>query len=131
MSHYKTYQSMVDNEPSDENTYEVQTINNLQERQGVIAANRLVVVDNYTNWCGPCKTCAPGFANLAQKYNREGLCKLVKEDVDNKQPTPEPINGVPCFHFYIHGNFISDATVTGVDLQKVEQTVNDILSSFK
>ena len=83
MAQYKTYQALVgDEDKNDAPTYDVLSINTLEERQNIIGHNRLVVIDNHTDWCGPCQTCAPTFANMAQKYNREGICKLVKENVE-------------------------------------------------
>ena len=130
MAQYKTFSTIGkdDNAPVPESMADVPRISSLQERKSVIQNNKVVVIDNYADWCGPCKKCAPQFAKLAQKYTRPGLCVLVKENVDDKHGAyPVPISGVPCFHFYLNGHFQDEMTVTGGDMGILEQTLNRLL----
>ena len=130
MALYKTYTTMgIDpNEPKPESMADVHHVTSKQDRDNIIASNKIVVIDNYTDWCGPCKQCAPQYAVLAKTYNSPGLCVLVKEDVDTKiGGHPVPIRGVPCFHFYINGFFQKDMVVTGADINLVEQTLAKLL----
>lgn len=41
-----------------------------------IAANKLVVVDFSTSWCGPCNAIAPKFAEFAAKYQQAAFLKV-------------------------------------------------------
>ena len=45
--------------------------------------DRVVIVDFYADWCGPCKMLAPVFQELAK--DMDGTAKFVKVDVDNTQ----------------------------------------------
>ena len=67
------------------------------------------------------------YAELAKKYSG-GSCLLVKENADGVKDTPTPITGVPCFHFYLSGQHIPDATVTGANLEQVERNLNNLLN---
>jgi thiol-disulfide isomerase/thioredoxin len=131
MAQYKTFSTMGkdDNAPTPESMADVPRIGSSQERQALIQGNKVVVIDNYTDWCGPCKQCAPQFAVLAQKYVRPGLCALAKENVEDKHGGwPVAIRGVPCFHFYVNGHYQDEMTVAGADMGALEQTLQRLLA---
>ena len=131
MAQYKTFSTMGkdENDPDPSSMIEVPRIKSSENRKNLIQSNLVVVIDNYTDWCGPCKQCAPQFSVIAGKYSKPGVCAFAKENVEDKcGDWPENIRGVPCFHFYVNGQFISDATVTGADINQVEQTVKRLLS---
>ena len=130
MAQYKTYTTMAgkdENEFDPETMIEVYDITSAAERKNIIQNNKIVVIDNYTSWCGPCKTCAPQFAKLCKMYIKSGMCALVKEDVEKVGDRPIPVRGVPCFHFYINGQFQDEMTVTGAYVSLVEQTLQKLL----
>lgn len=137
MAMYKTFKTMA--EDSNESfsgisqqsiPIEVPRVASINHRRQLINENMLVVIDNYTDWCGPCKQCAPQYAKLAAKYGKPGVCVMVKENVeDNHGNQPAPIRGVPCFHFYINGQFLKDDTVVGGDIGEVEKVVQRVLKS--
>jgi len=125
---YKSYKSLgIDkNKPSPESMGNVFEISNKIERDSILQQNSIVIIDNYTTWCNPCNKITPYFAQLAQTYS--GKCFLAKEDVDKNILGKPNILGVPCFHFYINGTFIPDMTVTGADIEKVRETIENIIS---
>jgi thioredoxin 1 len=45
-----------------------------------IKSNKLVFVDFWANWCGPCRALAPTIKELAQEY--QGKILIAKLDVD-------------------------------------------------
>ena len=62
---------------------------------------------------------------LAQKY--QGRCAVVMEDVDDEIEGAREVRGVPCFHFYVRGQFMPTLTVTGGDISLVEETLQKIM----
>ena len=52
----------------------------------VIKSDKLVLVDFWAEWCGPCKMIAPIVEELASEYN--GTLKVGKMDVDNNPQIP-------------------------------------------
>ena len=131
MAQYKTVKTMGQdvNAPAPETMGDVTSITSLQHRQNIIVNNKVVVIDNYTDWCGPCKACAPRYAVLAKKHGRPGICVLAKENVeDDFGSHPANITGVPCFHFYINGQFRPEMTVVSANIDQVDKTLSEILA---
>lgn len=107
------------------NSYvELEHIESIDHKNTIIGQNKVVVIDTYGTWCGPCKAVEPKFAQLAQQYNNQGVCMLVKEDVD--KGFSEGVRGVPLFQFYKNGQFVDN--VMGADIRKVEAKIIELLN---
>lgn len=62
--------------------------------------NKLILVDYYATWCGPCKAIAPAIDAMSSKYAQQ--CAFYKCDVDKCQDVAraEQITAMPTFKFY-------------------------------
>jgi thioredoxin 1 len=127
MAQYKTFTTMAEDKdkPNSPNSPEVPHISSIHHRADIIKNNRVVVIYYHADWCGPCKSFAPSFNVLAQKYSRMGIA-FVKEDVDLDFDKPSNITAVPCFHFYQAGQFQEKMSLTGVDLFSIETNLNSL-----
>lgn len=137
MAQYKTFKTMVSDEENPTNSnlsnselgqaQNVQTIKRItseKHRDELIKNNKILVIDNYADWCGPCKQIEPQVLNLATKYSRPGLCVFAKENVDDQlDGIPTPIRGVPCFHIYVSGKFLDNEVIMGGELGKLEELI--------
>ena len=117
--------------PSPESMAEIPSITSRDHRSALIGKVEVVIIDNYTTWCGPCKSVAPLFAQMAQKYQSIYPNKVVfvKEDVDSKFGGTVPVRGVPCFHFYHRGRHIPELTITGGDIANVQTNLDKLLGN--
>ena len=128
---YKSYSNLgVDaSAPSPDSVIKVPEITSKQDRDQVISSYKVVVIDNFADWCGPCQYIAPHFAQLAKKYSQPKVCSFFKEDVEKRIPGAPIITGVPCFHFYVNGNYQRSLTVTGGDLDALNASLATALKS--
>ncbi|XP_016962073.1 thioredoxin-T [Drosophila biarmipes] len=76
------------------------------DQQLVLAEDKLVVIDFYANWCGPCKIIAPKLEELAQQYSDRAV--VLKVDVDdNEEITVEyNVTSMPTFVFIKGGEVL-------------------------
>ena len=105
--------------------YELKT---QQDKLTLIKNNKICVVDIWADWCQPCKQIADRYAELAQKYTNLGECVIVKENIETK--ISENIRGVPTFQFFKDGILLQNKTVVGGDIKKVQETIEELLSSL-
>ncbi|KAL5020141.1 hypothetical protein ScPMuIL_003033 [Solemya velum] len=81
---------------------------------------KLVVVDYFATWCGPCQRIAPAFEQLSAKYPRAVFLKV---DVDQCQETAqrEGVTSMPTFIFY--RNKIKIDQMRGADAAVLEEKI--------
>jgi thioredoxin len=60
------------------------TDSNIEE---TLKKNKLVFVDFWANWCGPCRALAPTIVEIAKEYNGKAL--IGKLDVDENPASAE------------------------------------------
>jgi len=126
-SNYQSYGNLAEKTPdtSGEKFSEVPSnvikIKNFEHRNLIIndKLKRLTIIDNYTEWCGPCKIIAPKFASLANKENFAKVVNFCKEDAEAGIPGGKAVSGVPVFHFYFDGKFMEKLTVHGADIENI------------
>lgn len=84
------------------------------------AGTKLVVVDFFATWCGPCQRIAPVYAELSTKYPSVVFLKV---DVDQCQETAsrEGISAMPTFIFYKNKTKVD--TMRGADPNALEEKI--------
>lgn len=134
-SNYQSYGNLAQKttETSAENFSDVPSnvikIKSFEHRELIIndKQKRLTIIDNYTEWCGPCKTIAPKFASLANKENFAKVVNFCKEDAEAGIPGGKAVSGVPVFHFYFDGKFMEKLTVHGADIENIYKNMMTFL----
>ncbi|GJD11767.1 Thioredoxin [Galdieria sulphuraria] len=108
----------------------VRQVSNLSEFDRVLkeAASKLVVVDFFAQWCGPCHFVAPFIDNFATKYPQ---VVFVKIDVDQASDVASScgISAMPTFHFYKNSKKANE--LVGADPNTLENLIKKHMSSVE
>lgn len=69
---------------------------------GLLASNRLVLVDFWAEWCGPCKMMHPVFESISKKYQTVQFARM---DVDQNRiiPARYGVQAIPTFIMFLEG----------------------------
>ncbi|PON89098.1 Thioredoxin [Trema orientale] len=91
------------------------------------AGDKAVVLDMYTQWCGPCKVMAPKFQELSEKYLDVVFLKLDCNQ-DNKPLAKElGIRVVPTFKILKDNKIVKE--VTGAKFDDLVVAIDSVRSS--
>ncbi len=84
----------------------MQTTNQKNNFQAILNSTPLVLVDFYTEWCGPCKMMKPILEELHQEMGSK--VRILKVDVDRNQQVAHTlgIRGVPTLILYKQGEIV-------------------------
>ena len=88
----------------------------------VLENEKLVLVDFWAEWCGPCKQIAPRLEELENKYeNNLSVCKV---DVDQNRDLALEYNvrSIPSLLLFKSGQYI-DTLIGAVTLEELEDFV--------
>ncbi|ORX60302.1 thioredoxin-domain-containing protein [Hesseltinella vesiculosa] len=87
-----------------------------------VPADKLVVVDFYATWCGPCQMISPFVAQLTSRYRHVQFAKV---DVDKAQDVASQcqVSAMPTFQFYKGGKKVAE--LKGANPTQLEQYVKD------
>ena len=72
-------------------------------------AGKLVIVDMWAEWCGPCRMMEPVLEEIATEYEQK--VKVVKLNIDQNQDTPVKfgVTSIPTFLFLKGGKEVDRA----------------------
>ena len=122
---YKSYSELGNQPEKNRDLYSVLELTTNEQKAQIINSHYIVCVDIYANWCGPCKQTESDYSVLAETYNKEGYCLLVKENFQSN--LTENIGGLPTYQFFVNGKFTEQ--VVGADLPAVENVIKKYISA--
>lgn len=90
--------------------------------------NKIVVVDFFAQWCGPCKLLSPQFTTLAEKYKKQPV-KFIKVDIDSSPEIIEvcDITAVPTIFFYKDAKCVD--ALQGPTIQAINEIIQKIMKN--
>ncbi|PZT88237.1 MAG: co-chaperone YbbN [Citromicrobium sp.] len=91
---------------------------------------KLVILDFYADWCGPCKALAPMLEKVAAEYADRGVV-LKKIDVDEEKfiAAQFQVQSIPTVYAMFQGQPVADLTNARSESQ-MKQTLDQILSQL-
>jgi thioredoxin 1 len=90
------------------------------------AGDKLVVVDFFTDWCGPCKLILPQLVTLSAELEPAATIAKFNCNQNNKELAKSlGIKVAPTFHLYKHGKKVAD--MTGAKVDKLRALIDDHL----
>lgn len=102
------------------------TLNTSNFNEEVTNTDKLVLIDFYATWCGPCKMLSPIISEIANEYSN--MIKVCKVNVDEDQELALKYNimSVPTLIFFKNGSVVKDI-VGFCSKSKLDNTIKDLL----
>lgn len=98
----------------------VKQISSSAEFDSAIAADKLVVVDFFATWCGPCKMIAPMIEKFATEYSTADFYKLDVDELPEVAQKNE-VSAMPTLVLYKNGKEV--AKVVGANPAAIKQAI--------
>lgn len=89
----------------------------------VLKSEKVVLVDFFATWCGPCKMIAPVIAEIAERY--EGKVKVGKVNVDdeNELAMKYQISSIPTLVLFKDGK-VANTKIGLCSKSEIENMIN-------
>ena len=101
----------------------MQYVSSLRDFQSHVqtSGRKLVVVDFFATWCGPCRAIAPFYEQLSNQYS--GRAIFLKVDVDQTPDVAQQcsVSAMPTFHMYKAGRRVVE--FAGADRNRLQAEV--------
>ena len=68
-----------------------------------ILENKVVFVDFWAPWCGPCRALRPIFEELSEKYSESAVFAKCNVDDDERFARKHGIASIPCIICFVNG----------------------------
>jgi thioredoxin 1 len=92
----------------------------------VINSDKLVLVDFWATWCGPCRVLAPVLERLADKYVGDVIITKIEADKHREVAAQYQIRSIPTILFFKNGELL-DKLVGASN----ENTIDDKIQMLK
>ena len=91
-----------------------------------IESGKVVVIDFWATWCGPCMKLGPIVEELAEKYEGKATIGKINIDEETDIVAENNIRSIPTVLFFKDGK-VMDRSVGLVSLSDLEEKLNAIL----
>lgn len=76
----------------------------------VVASGKPAVIDFWASWCGPCRSLAPTFEALAEKFHEQVIFAKVNTEAQRELPEAFGVRSLPTVIFF-HDGQVKDALI--------------------
>lgn len=82
-------------------------VNDANFNDQVLKADKMVMVDFWAPWCGPCRAMAPSVEKAAREYSGKMIVKKMNVDKNQVWAKKFKIQGIPCLIFFKNGKEVN------------------------
>ena len=82
----------------------VKTVNSSNFKEIINSDNKLILIDFWAEWCGPCKMLAPVLDRISEKYSDKLIVAKLNTDDEAQIAQDFAITSIPCCIFFKNGN---------------------------
>ncbi|KUI62085.1 Thioredoxin-like protein 1 [Cytospora mali] len=106
-------------------------IESSEQFRNLLRSSKIVIVDFYADWCGPCKAIAPLYEQLSAQLSKPGVVAFVKVNTEQQKDIAAAyrISSIPTFMMFRDGNKIDE--VRGADPPKLKSIVEKLASEIQ
>lgn len=72
----------------------------------LLASDKLVVIDFWAEWCGPCRSIAPAVEELATEFEDKAIIGKYNVDNDTELSEEYSIRSIPTLLFFKEGKLV-------------------------
>lgn len=106
-------------------------IESSEQFRSLLKSSKIVIVDFYADWCGPCKAIAPLYEQLSAQISKPGVVAFVKVNTETQKEIASAyrVSSIPTFMMFRDGNKIDE--VKGADPRKLQSIVEKLTSEIQ
>ena len=91
-----------------------------------INSGKLVVVDLWAEWCGPCRSITPSIEELATEYEGKAIIGKYNVDEENELSTEYGVRSIPTILFFKDGK-LADKQVGASPKASIKAKIHALL----
>ena len=101
-------------------------LNNENFNNEIKNTEKLVLVDFFATWCGPCQMLSPIISEIAEEYEEKVKVCKVNTDENGELAMQFGISGIPTLLFFKDGNLLK-TTVGFHSKEEIEEILNELI----
>jgi len=87
--------------------------------------NKIIIIDFWAVWCGPCMFFAPVFKKLHEEFKKEIIFVKVNVDENNAISTKYNITGIPTTLFIKNGDVVNKV-IGALNYEQMKQVLEEL-----